>query len=60
MSVGKAAPIVTVHALPGGWFGAEVMQGEKRIALSPPTHRSEASAREWARRFIKARNGVHA
>lgn len=41
---------VVIHDV-RGWFGAELLQGGKRIALSPP-QRTEAAAREWAAKFI--------
>ena len=44
---------VVIHAV-RGWFGAELLRGGKRIALSPP-QRTEEAARVWAARFLEWR-----
>ena len=42
---------VKVHATRVG-FGAEILRGGKRIALSPPFCKTEAAARVWADQFL--------
>ena len=44
---------VVIHAV-RGWFGAELLRGGKRIALSPP-QRTEEADRVWAARFLEWR-----